>query len=142
MEEIITDDQYFLVDVEVQPSKSIQVFIDGDNGISISQCAKYGRALINQIDEDEEMERNEIIEVSSPGLDQPIVNPRQYIRNINRYFEFKLSDASVIEGKLTQFENELLTLKEEVKEKGKKTTFKESQINLSDIIEAKVVVKF
>lgn len=142
IEEILTEKEFFLVDVEVKPAKSIQIYLDGDNGISISKCAKIGRELINRIDEEELMERNEVIEVSSPGIDHPIVNPRQYNKNIDRYFNLTLVDDTIKEGKLIAIEPEVLTFEEELKEKGKKLEIKEVKIDLDKIKESKVIIKF
>lgn len=140
--EILIEDEFFLVDVEIKPGKTMQVFLDGDNGISITKCAKIGRELINRIDEDGIYDRGEVIEVSSPGIDQAITNPRQYNKNINRHFNIVLNNESSVEAKLIAIDENRLTLEEEVKEKGKKKEIKTIIIDLDEIKEAKVVVKF
>ncbi len=74
---------YFLVDVRIKPTNNVKVFIDGDQGISIEKCVQYNRALYKKLEESEFFPTGDFsLEVSSPGLDEPLKLLRQYKKNI------------------------------------------------------------
>ena len=69
----------FLVEVKVNPGNHIIVFLDADNGITIEKCVQINRALYKKIEEDSLFENgNFSLEVSSPGVDEPLKLRRQY----------------------------------------------------------------
>src|SRR6202012_876343 len=92
---------YFLVDIRIKPTNNGKVFIDGDQGISIEKCVMYNRALYKKLEETELFPTGDFsLEVSSPGLDEPLNLPRQYKKNVGRQVELVLQDGSKKEGKL------------------------------------------
>ena len=104
---IMADDQgYFLVEVKIKPTNNIKVFLDGDTGISIEKCIVYNRALYRQLEESALFPDNDFsLEVSSPGLDEPLKLFRQYRKNIGRPVEVLLKDGSKVEGKMLEVED-------------------------------------
>lgn len=119
-EELIADEAaVFLVDIKLKPGNNIQVFIDADNGLPLSKCIEYNRALYKRIEEAGLFKDGDFaLEVSSPGLEEPLRLPRQYSKNIGRMVEVILKDGRKINGKLLQA-GEHITI-EEIKGKGKK----------------------
>jgi ribosome maturation factor RimP len=97
-----SDPDKFLVEVRIAPGNHIKVFLDGDSGITIEKCVAVNRKLYKKLEEDGVFPGNDFsLEVSSPGLDEPLRLHRQYVKNIGRQVQVRLNDGSEIEGKLT-----------------------------------------
>ena len=68
----------FLVNIRIKPINNIKVFLDGDNGLAIDKCVKINRAMYKVIEENEWYpDGNFSLEVSSPGIDEPLKLLRQ-----------------------------------------------------------------
>src|ERR1700755_2003193 len=92
---------HFLVEVRIKPTNNIKVFIDSDEGVVLSDLIEYNRKLYKQLEESGQYpDGNFSLEVSSPGLDEPLKLIRQYQKNSGRYVEVTLLEGSKIEGKL------------------------------------------
>lgn len=114
MDGFLPDPSYFIVEVKVSGSRGkerILVFIDGDDGMSIDQCAKIARSLSNQLDEMNLFEGSYTLEVSSPGLDYPLTHERQYQKNIGRKVKVRLQDDSLLIGELEDADTDGIKLK-------------------------------
>src|SRR5580693_3561181 len=86
---------YFLVEVRIKPTNNVKVFLDGDQGISIEKCVQVNRALYRKLEESGLFPADDFsLEVSSPGLDEPLKMLRQYRKNIGRLVEVLLQDGS------------------------------------------------
>jgi ribosome maturation factor RimP len=111
---------YFLVDVRIKPTNNLKVFIDGDQGISIEKCVLYNRALYKKLEESGLFPTGDFsLEVSSPGLDEPLKLLRQYRKNIGRKVELVMQDGSKKEGRLLEVSEDGIIV-EEIKGKNKK----------------------
>ena len=72
-----------MVEVRIKPTNNIKVYIDGDQGVSIEKLVNYNRKLYKKIEEDGMYPNGDFsLEVSSPGLDEPLKMHRQYQKNI------------------------------------------------------------
>ena len=144
--EHLQDDQYFIVDIKVSGGggkQKVVVLLDGDNGISIEMCAKISRKLANSIEELDLIADAFNLEVSSPGLDNPLLQQRQYRKNIGRKLNVILNSQLEIKGELLEVDETKIKIKEEYKEKGKKKTlYREIEIPFTDIIKTNVLVIF
>ena len=101
----------FLVSVRIKPTNNIKVFLDADSGLSIDKCVKINRLLYRVIEENGWYpDGNFSLEVSSPGLEEPLKMLRQYTKNIGRNVAVVLNDNSKEEGKLLQANEELIQL--------------------------------
>lgn len=133
---------YFLVEVKINPTNNIKVFLDADSGVSIDKCVKYNRALYKQIEESGMFPGNDFsLEVSSPGLDEPLKLKRQYNKNTGRNVEVILQDGSKIEGKLTGVSDADIQV-EEIKGKNKKKEVIEHTIRIDNIKTTKIQIQF
>jgi ribosome maturation factor RimP len=104
---------YFLVDIRVKPTNNIKVFIDGDQGISIEKCVQVNRALYKKFEETGLFPNGDFsLEVSSPGLDEPLKLHRQYRKNIGRQVEIVLQDGSKVEGRLLEVSEDGIIVEE------------------------------
>ncbi len=112
--------EYFLVEVKIKPTNNVKVFLDGDHGISIDKCVQCNRALYKKMEEVNLFPADDFsLEVSSPGLDQPLKLLRQYKKNIGRLIEVVLIDGTKKEGRLTELTEDGIIL-EETKGRNKK----------------------
>ena len=103
LELIKGDESLFLVDAEIKGNEgnlTVVVLIDGDQGVDIDRCAEISRELGNILEEEEMIESKYRLEVSSPGIEQPIKLIRQYHKNIGRDFKVDTFDGEQFKGKL------------------------------------------
>jgi ribosome maturation factor RimP len=134
----------FLIDLKFLPDNKIYVEVDGDNGIALTECIRINRAVEHNLDREEE---DFSLEVTSPDIANPLKVKRQYLKNINRILQVKLTNNSNVEGKLINVNEEDIGLEWKVREpkpigKGKITVVKKAIIPFVDILEAKVKVIF
>lgn len=107
------DTDYFLVEVKIRPTNNVKIFIDGDKGVSIEKCITWNRALHKQIEEAGIFPNGDFsLEVSSPGLDEPLKMLRQYRKNIGRPVEVLLKDGVKTEGKLLEVKEDAILVEE------------------------------
>ena len=132
----------FLVEVKLIPGNNIKVFLDADNGITIEKCIKINRALYNQIEESELFPNNDFsLEVSSPGVEEPLKLHRQYKKNIGRTVEITLNDETKKEGKLTTVNDDEVIIEEKTGQ-GKKAVLTTTNILFNQVKHTKVLVTF
>ena len=134
--------QYFLVRVHVRPINNISVYVDGDAGVTIEKCVQLNRALYKQIVEEDICKDGEFaLEVSSPGVDEPLQLTRQYVKNIGRILEVETKEGKKLEGTLLQADEKGIEL-EEKKGKGKKMEILKHFLLFDDIQTATVKIVF
>ncbi|NEM96899.1 ribosome maturation factor RimP [Pontibacter sp. BT327] len=141
----LPDNELFIVDVTVSDSAvrpKITVLADGEQGITIDQCATISRRINAKIAETFGDELSYVLEVSSPGVDFPLTQPKQFKRNIGRNLKLKLQDGTEKTGKLEEVTETGLNLTQEIKQKGKKATYEPVQIPFGEIVKANVVISF
>ena len=132
---------YFLVEISVKPTNNIKVFVDADQGAAIDQLSRINRALYKWVEENLFPNGDFSIEVSSPGLDEPLKLDRQYLKNIGRMVEIVLKNGLKKEGKLISVSENEIVIEEETG-KGKKKEVIQHIILKEEIKTTKVQVKF
>jgi len=133
---------HFLVEVRIKPTNNIKVFIDGDDGVTLQMLINYNRSLYKLIEESALFPDGDFsLEVSSPGLDEPLKLHRQYKKNAGRYIEIAMHDGSRKEGKLIEATEDGVIIETETG-KGKKKEIKQETILFTDIKNTKIQVKF
>ena len=139
---ISAEPELFLVEVKIKPTNNIKVFIDGDQGISIEKLVQYNRRLYKEIEESNMFPGGDFsLEVSSPGLDEPLKLYRQYVKNIGRFVEVTEMDGSKKEGKLLEVTDDSIMIEEE-KGHGKKKEIVQHTISFDQIKSTKIQIKF
>jgi ribosome maturation factor RimP len=128
----------FLVDVLVKPGNRIYVFIDGDHGVTIDDCIGLSRHIESSFDR--ETEDFELM-VSSAGADQPIKFPRQYLKNVGRLLQVKLSEEKTVSGKLEAVNEQGIVLTTSG-DKKKKLPPETLNIPYESMVESKVIISF
>lgn len=102
----------FLVDVLFTKGRksAVHVLVDTDTGIQLESCVSISRKLSKVLEEDPEFQFPYTLEVSSPGLDRPLILDRQYQKNIGRNVGIVLKDGTKFNGKLLQTQNGTIIL--------------------------------
>jgi len=132
---------YFLVEISVKPTNNIKVFVDADQGAAIDQLSRINRALYKWVEENLFPNGDFSIEVSSPGLEEPLKLNRQYLKNVGRMVEIVLKNGLKKEGKLISVSENEIVIEEEIG-KGKKKEVVQHIILKEEIKTTKVQVKF
>ena len=107
VQEILQETDAFLVDLVLRGTDRmpvIEVFVDTDAGISVEECARISRKLLERLEGEPDMPGNYRLDVSSPGVDRPLKLWRQYPRHIGRKVEVTVQEEAgniqKIKGKL------------------------------------------
>lgn len=143
VEEKIADrPELFLVEVKMLPNNKLIIHVDGDEGISIQDCVAISRHVGFHLEEENIIEQAYNLEVSSPGVGEPLKLNRQYVKNIGRTLSIKLNGGLKKEGKLLSVTENNLLIEESVKEKGKKAATVQTEVSFNDILETSVLISF
>jgi len=133
---------HFLVEVRIKPTNNVKVFIDADEGVILSDLIDYNRKLYKQLEESGLFPDGDFsLEVSSPGLDEPLKLFRQYKKNIGRFVDITFKDNTKKEGKLLEATEDGVVIETETG-KGKKKEIKQETVLFTDIKTTKIQVKF
>ena len=132
----------FLIEVKSAPGNKITVLLDGDKGVTIENCTAVNKALYKFIEETQLFgENNFSLEVSSFGVDRPLVLLRQYKKNIGRTVEVVLTDGQKLDGKLLDANEEQIIIEQKTG-KGNKMTTKTTTILFNQIKHTTVLITF
>jgi len=142
-EALALNETLFLIDLSISTNNKIQITVDGDNGVPLSECIRISRSVDDNLDREEE---DFSLEVTTPDISHPLKNKRQYIKNINRILKVKTAEEE-IEGTLVEADTDKIVLNWKAREpkplgKGKVTVKKTATIDYKDIKEAKVKIVF
>jgi ribosome maturation factor RimP len=139
----LADPSQFLVDVIVKGHKGpkkILIIIDGDKGVTIDDCANLSREISKAFDDLQLFDDSYMLEVSTPGLDQPLRLARQYYKNIGRRIKV-VTHQQAVEGKLVEVGEEKIKLEQEIGVAKHKET-KVIELPFSEIDKTFVLVSF
>lgn len=132
----------FRVRMRIKPTNNLRVYIDGDNGVSIEDCIKVNRILYKLIEEKDFFPTGDFsLEVSSPGIDEPLLLHRQYVKNTGRTVEVLFLDGAKTLGVLKAVTPTDILL-EVTQGKGKKAVVENIVIPFSNIKSTTVQVIF
>ncbi len=101
----VTQEGFDLLEIKVshfKKSSRIQIFIDGDNGVKLEDCARVSRAVEKVLDDEGILPGGFVLEVSSPGLDRPLHTSRDFRRRVGETVEVYFEDPAQapLQGKL------------------------------------------
>ncbi len=136
VESAATDNDAFLVELELKPNNIIVAYVDSDNGLTIDQIKTINRQIESYLDRDVE---DFNLTVSSPDLNRPLKTWRQFKKNVGRYLKVNFNERQE-EGMLMKVELNYLVLSVPNKKKSAPNT--ELEIQFADIAEAKVAIRF
>lgn len=104
----------FLVEVKIDTQNNITVVLDSPEGISIDACVVMSQYIESQLDRESE---DFALEVSSPGVGQPLKVLQQYTKILNGTIEILLNNGQKINGILRDANQEGILVEYEAKEK-------------------------
>ena len=87
VEPALKDEGLGLVDVEYKKEGNrwfLRIFIDKPTGVTLDDCQRASRLIEDLIEVESLIEREFVLEVSSPGLDRPLKKEQDFLRNKNR----------------------------------------------------------
>ena len=142
--EAIKETNIFIVSLDVKNGNKIIVKVDHPEGLPVKECVRISRAIEDTFDRDVE---DYEMQVTSPGLDQPLVVYNQYLKVVGKSIKVQIKNGEVYTGVLTNCSENELTLSYDVKIKveGKKKKNIENRvinINFEDIDKAYQVIEF
>lgn len=137
-----------LVEVEINPGGKgliVRVFIDKENGVTIKDCENFSRSLEAILDVEDPIKTSYTLEVSSPGLDRPLKDKRDFQKNIGRVVKIttkeKIADRTYFIGKVVDTGDDWVRI-ELIEQEGKGIKKKEKgellYIPLAKILKAQI----
>lgn len=139
----IEDESQFIVDVKLSSRKGpkkLLVIVDGDHGVNIDDCAAISRRLSKALDDAGMLRDQYLLEVSTPGVDQPLTLKRQYHKHVGRQLRVTTGGTNQ-EGLLEALEHDGIVLSGS-SGKGKSAEAWRKEIPFSAIEKAFVLVSF
>ena len=137
----VSDLGFYLEDVHVATPGSHRIvtcIVDGDASLNLDQVTSVSRVISELLDEAVFMgETPFTLEVTSPGVDRPLTQPRHFAKNVDRLLKIIKLDGSEITGRILSNSDHDVTLTVAVK----KETL-EQTISLADIKRAVVEIEF
>jgi ribosome maturation factor RimP len=137
----VSDQGFYLEDVHVATPGSHRIvtcIVDGDASLNLDQVTTVSRVISELLDEAAFMgETPFTLEVTSPGVDLPLTQPRHFAKNIDRLLKIVKLDGSEVTGRILSNTDHDVTLTVAVK----KETL-EQTVSLSEIKRAVVEIEF
>lgn len=115
--EYLEGSENFLVSVNVRPGNRIQVLLDGEKGIHVSDCALLSKHIESFFDRNQQ---DFDLEVSSVGVGSALKLKRQYKINIGRQIMVLGHDLRKTRGKLVEVNEQGIKIEKEPEGKKKK----------------------
>jgi ribosome maturation factor RimP len=138
VEPLLEEEGVELVDLELKGSPGrliLRIFIDEEGGITIDRCTEISRKLSDLLDRKDPIPGRYTLEVSSPGVDRPLVQPRDFRRNVGREVRVEYRDGEVtrsLTGRIMAAADDL-----ELEVRGERI-----HLQWSDVIRAKIQLRF
>jgi ribosome maturation factor RimP len=137
----VSDLGFYLEDVHVATPGSHRIvtcIVDGDASLNLDQVTSVSRVISELLDEAPFMgETPFTLEVTSPGVDRPLTQPRHFAKNVSRLLKIIKLDGSEITGRILSNTDKDVTLTVAVK----KETIEET-VSFADIKRAVVEIEF
>ena len=152
IEPVVGSAGYDLEELVVTPAgrrSVVRIVVDRDEGVSLDDVAEISRAVSEVLDQhDDGMGRTPyVLEVSSPGVDRPLTEPRHWRRNTGRLVAVAIGGAGSTDeviGRITAVDDAGITLAVEAKGKpgAKKRPPTPRQVPWAELGSGRVQVEF
>ncbi|GMR19573.1 MAG: ribosome maturation factor RimP [Gammaproteobacteria bacterium] len=96
LEPSVTGLGFELVDVELSGSGAqtvLRLYIDSPQGITVEDCADVSRQVSAVLDVEDPLPGQYMLEVSSPGLDRPLVKPADFEKVVGQEVRVRMYEA-------------------------------------------------
>ena len=137
----VSDQGFYLEDVHVATPgnhRIVTCIVDGDVSLNLDQVTSVSRVISELLDEAAFMgETPFTLEVTSPGVDRPLTQPRHFTKNVDRLLKIIKLDGSEVTGRILSNTDQDVTLTVLIKKESTKQT-----VLLSDIKRAVVEIEF
>jgi ribosome maturation factor RimP len=137
----VSEAGFFLEEVQIASPGSHRIVtcvVDGETPLNLDQVTVASRLISELLDTAEFMgETPFTLEVTSPGVDRPLTQPRHWKKNLTRLIKVTLGDGTITIGRLTELNETNATLVENIKGR-----IKEHTIAFVDIKRAVVEIEF
>ena len=113
VEPILAEHHLELVELICRPQGGqwlVRLLIDTPGGVTIQRCAKVNQLIGQALETSDVMEGSYTIEVSSPGLDRPLVSQRDFQRALG---EDLILNLQLEDGRMEELEGMLLAVQAE-----------------------------
>jgi len=136
----LDDEGFELVEIQVtggRGTRGVRIFIDRPGGVTIGDCARVSREVMDLLDMERLIAGNYRLEISSPGVHRPLRTSREFRRAIGRKMQVNLHDGTkwspVVRGRLVDVVEESLIID---------TPKERITLPLSEVKEGKMEVEF
>ncbi|RXJ75810.1 ribosome maturation factor RimP [Arcobacter sp. F155] len=104
---------YDIVSLKENDMNIFRVYVTAKEGINLDKCAEISRMISPILDLDEPMNGKYNLEVSSPGIERKLKNPRHYKASIGDKVKLKDFDKDTIKGELLSADDNEIKIKTE-----------------------------
>lgn len=116
-------------------NRTLWVYVDSEeSGINLDQCARISEELGLLIDAHQLIDGRYRLNVSSPGLERPLIDKRQYLINRGHKASVKCrmgEEEKLVTGILSEVDDDQLVIEQKNKTK--------QVVSFKDIIETKIL---
>jgi ribosome maturation factor RimP len=137
----VSDLGFYLEDVHIATPgnhRIVTCIVDGDASLNLDQVTSVSRVISELLDEAAFMgETPFTLEVTSPGVDRPLTQPRHFAKNADRLLKIIKLDGSEVTGRILSNTDHDVTLTVLIKKESTEQT-----VLLSDIKRAVVEIEF
>ena len=88
----------------------LRLYVDRSDGITIGECVTLSREIEDLLDTHDPIRGSYVLEVSSPGLDRPLKNDRDFERSIGKLLKLEVNGQGARIGTLQRVEGNALDL--------------------------------
>lgn len=142
LKDLLEEKSSYLVDLKVVQGQLVQVFADRDPHITIEDCTWISRGLEKELNKEFPFSDQYVLEVSSPGMDQPLKVLRQYKKCVGREVAVVLTSGVKKSGRLLYADEEKILLEETKDSKQRETRADQTEIPFLNIKSTRLVIKF
>jgi len=118
VEPILAEHQLELVELACRPQGRqwlVRLLVDRVGGVTIQHCARVNQLIGDALEQANLIEGSYAVEVSSPGLDRPLVKQRDFERALGDQVRVEVTEeppaASALEGMVLAVQPEAVVLK-------------------------------
>jgi ribosome maturation factor RimP len=128
---------------QVAKRRRVEVVVDADGGVSMDAVADVARVVSDVLDGPDGSavmgDQPYMLEVSSPGTDRPLTQPKHWRRAKTRLVKVILTAGGDVTGRVLDSDDEGVLLEVPGKKKG---TFEERRLAYTEIAKARVEIEF
>ncbi len=145
IEPLVEEDGLEIVDFEFfqgGPASVLRIYVDKAGGVTVEQCASLSRRIGDFLDIEDLIPHRYMLEVSSPGLDRPLICGADFKRKIGErvkvFLKEEVRGRMELVGKIKNLEGENLRFQVESPASGVGEETEEI-ISLKKVAKAKIV---